>query len=74
MNHGASRKQIPISSPDGRPLAVKVEESSGHTVLDEAALAAVRDWEFQPMMAGPLALASAVEVPVRFYLAKSEDH
>lgn len=55
----------------GRPLAVKVEESSGHTVLDEAAVAAVRDWDFLPTPSDQFALTAAVEVPIRFFLSNA---
>ena len=58
-------------SPDGRPLGVKVEASSGHPVLDEAAVAAVRDWEFLPTPSDQFALTSAVEVPIRFFLSNT---
>lgn len=53
---------------DGRPLAVEVEESSGHPLLDEAAAAAVRAWTFEPAREGDLAVESLVRVPFRFRL------
>jgi protein TonB len=53
----------------GRVESLHVVESSGHAVLDQAALKAVRDWRFRPARAGPLPIASTVEVPVRFTLA-----
>ncbi len=43
-----------------------VEKSSGFPALDDAALRAVRGWEFQPAHLGPLAVESEIEVPVRF--------
>jgi len=53
---------------DGRPLAVEVEESSGHSLLDEAAVAAVREWTFEPAREGDRAVESLVHVPFRFRL------
>jgi protein TonB len=52
----------------GESGAVAVISSSGHTVLDAAALAAVRRWKFVP--AGDVALEAAafIEVPVSFRL------
>ena len=52
----------------GRAAAVTLKQSSGFTLLDEAALSAVRDWEFEPARIGPLAVQSEIEVPVRFQL------
>lgn len=47
----------------GLPLAVAVERSSGHRLLDQAALAAVRRWRFAAGRAG------RILQPVRFRLA-----
>ena len=52
----------------GRTEKVEIKQSSGYSLLDEAALNAVRDWEFVPARLGPIALASEIEVPVRFKL------
>ena len=35
-------------------------------LLDEAAMQAVRDWEFEPARIGPLPVEAEIEVPVRF--------
>jgi protein TonB len=56
-------------SAQGRPLRVELKHSSGIQILDEAALTAVRTWEFQPARAGLNPVESDVEVPVRFRLA-----
>jgi protein TonB len=53
----------------GRAEKVEVKQSSGYPLLDEAALNAVRDWEFIPARVGNIALASEIEVPVHFKLA-----
>ena len=55
-------------SADGHAQSVAVRRSSGHAVLDAAAVRAVRAWEFEPARTGGLAVAALVEVPVRFVL------
>lgn len=57
-------------SVQGRASDISVKESSGHALLDEAALKAVRDWEFEPARVGALPVESRIEVPVRFKLAR----
>lgn len=57
-------------SARGRALNVKVKSSSGYPALDNAALVAVRDWEFEPARVNNQPIASEVEVPVRFRLEK----
>ncbi|MFW6133263.1 MAG: energy transducer TonB, partial [Planctomycetota bacterium] len=54
--------------PDGTPDAVRVERSSGHEILDRAAVEAVCEASFRPARrdAGPV--AAWVRVPVRFVL------
>ena len=55
-------------NPQGRAVRVEIKNSSGFPLLDDAAQAAVRDWEFQPARLGLLAVESEIEVPVRFKL------
>lgn len=52
----------------GQPVTVEVLQSSGHDVLDQAAVAAVRDWKFVPARAGDKPIISWLEVPIRFRL------
>jgi len=52
----------------GRAESVAVLASSGFAALDEAAVAAVKDWEFEPGRLGDEPVASQVEVPIRFEL------
>jgi periplasmic protein TonB len=54
---------------EGRAAEVTVKQSSGHPMLDAAAVKAVRRWEFEPARLGAIALESNIEVPVRFQLA-----
>jgi protein TonB len=55
-------------TPEGRAASVSLACSSGHGILDQAALAAVRKWKFSPRMVRGNAVACAVEVPVNFTL------
>ncbi len=55
-------------SAEGAVEEVRVEESSGHKVLDRAALRAVWNWLFEPGRRGGERIAMRVMVPVRFDL------
>lgn len=52
----------------GRAARVEIKKTSGFPLLDNAAVQAVRDWEFEPARLGSLALESEIEVPLRFQL------
>jgi protein TonB len=54
--------------PDGKAGMVSVELTSGHAVLDNAALNAVQRWRFSPAMDGNFPIKSVVRLPVRFDL------
>lgn len=54
--------------PDGRAGEVEIAESSGHEILDEAALKAVEHWNFLPARAGGLSFSSWIKIPIRFLL------
>ena len=47
---------------------VEIRTSSGHELLDQAALNAVRRWRFVPARQGELAVAAWVLVPIIFTL------
>lgn len=64
---GAVLLGVEVSS-DGRATRVEVEVSSGHSLLDEAALKAVRRWRFEPARLGDRPVDSRVQVPIRFQL------
>lgn len=57
---------------DGTVAAVTVATSSGHEVLDEAALEAVRAWHFVPAKQGGKAVESTVNVPINFNLLDAQ--
>lgn len=51
---------------DGKPKAVMIAKSSGYRSLDQAALKAVRRWEFIPARRGSRPIEANVEVPITF--------
>ncbi len=56
--------------PDGRARAAVVQQSSGHPLLDDAAVAKVlRDWRFAPATRDGVAVTGTVLVPFAFELA-----
>ena len=57
---------------DGTVASVAVATSSGHEVLDEAALEAVRAWHFVPAKQAGRAVESAVNVPINFNLLDAQ--
>lgn len=58
-------------SSSGRVLDATIEHSSGHRVLDSAALKAVRRWRFHPARRGDTPMAGDVRLPIRFKLRSS---
>ena len=54
--------------PNGEPEEVTVFKSSGHKILDNAALKAVKKWKFVPAQRGFKAVSSWVKVPIEFRL------
>ena len=69
--HQEGQVQLAVKvSAQGRAENVEVKKSSGFPLLDEAALKAVRDWEFEPAKIGLFTVESEIEVPVRFKLTE----
>ena len=54
----------------GEPTAVRVKESSRFTILDEAAVKAVKQWRFEPARVNGRPQGCTVEVPIRFCLSR----
>jgi protein TonB len=52
----------------GQVAELRVEESSGHAMLDQAALRSVRGWRFEPAVRGDEKVSMWVRVPIRFQL------
>jgi periplasmic protein TonB len=55
-------------TPDGRCGNLNIYRSSGHDVLDESAMEAVRNWRFVPGKRGDTPIASWATVPIEFRL------
>jgi protein TonB len=55
-------------SPEGRPVTISVQKSSGRDLLDTAAVEAVRGWSFVPAHLGSQPVAGWVTVPIVFHL------
>lgn len=53
---------------DGRCRQVELKQGSGHELLDQAALEAVRKWRFVPARQGEQAVTAWVDVPIAFKL------
>lgn len=53
---------------DGRCSRVELKQGSGHELLDQAALEAVRKWRFVPARQGDQAITAWVDVPIAFKL------
>jgi protein TonB len=57
---------------DGKASQVSIATSSGHDVLDEAAVEAVSQWHFVPAKRGGQAVESWVNVPINFNLLDAQ--
>lgn len=55
---------------DGRPLTVVLQQSSGFSALDTAAIKVVRLWRFEPARRGGIKVAGEAIVPIQFKLNK----
>ncbi|XHR26917.1 MAG: energy transducer TonB [Chthoniobacteraceae bacterium] len=53
-------------SAEGRPTAVALLRSSGFPGLDESALKTLWRWRFEPARAAGIAVATRINVPIRF--------
>jgi periplasmic protein TonB len=56
-------------SESGHPETVEIEKSSGFDRLDQAALSAVKSWQFIPAKKGDKTISAYVKVPLKFSLA-----
>ena len=59
--------------PNGSAGIVAVAESSGHEILDESALEAVKHWKFIAAKRDGIPVESFVNVPINFKLKKDGD-
>ena len=58
---------------DGSVSAVKIERSAGNAQLDKAALDAVAQWKFKPMVENGKPMPSQVRVPIDFEMDGNHD-
>ena len=61
-------------SPKGDPLQVKIVQSSGHRILDDAAVEAVWKWRFSPARIGKMPITSQVRIPIQFRIVEEKGH
>jgi protein TonB len=59
--------QVRVST-SGKSEQITVSQSSGHEVLDQAAVDAVKEWHFVPAKRGDTAVSGTVSVPINFKL------
>jgi protein TonB len=57
-----------VVAPNGACARAEIRQSSGHPILDEAALEAVRAWRFVPATRDGSPVAAGVEIPIFFRL------
>jgi TonB family protein len=55
---------IAVVDVDGHVVSATIDKSSGHKALDDKALAAVRNWHFNPIKKDGVAVEGTVKVPV----------
>jgi protein TonB len=55
-------------SAKGTPDKIVIAQTSGTSLLDDAAIKAVQGWTFVPARRGDAPIAHPVEVPIRFQL------
>ena len=63
--HGSTIVRV-IVSPNGAPRLVKTLKTSGHIVLDKAAIEAVRQWRFLPEVKSGSPMSKIVDIPLKF--------
>ena len=56
----------------GTVSSATTQQSSGFPMLDDNAIEAVKQWEFAPAKNGEFAVASVVDIPIRFDLDQSQ--
>ena len=52
----------------GEPGKITIRKSSGHKIIDNAAVDAMRQWRFVPAMDGNFPVEKYVQVPLKFGL------
>ncbi len=65
-------KLLVLIDLEGKPKALKVQESSEHSILDKAALKAVKKWRFKPHIVGKKPVEAWAIVPIDFDLRQAQ--
>ena len=63
-----------IVSPNGAPRLVKTLKTSGHAVLDHAAIEAVRQWRFTPEVKAGSPVSKIVDIPLKFSVDRTSGY
>jgi len=66
---GTVRLSVSVDQ-DGIAGPVAVQRSSGHKILDEAAIKTVGTWKFSPARSGALRFSSKITIPIQFTLVE----
>ncbi len=67
--HGRVILRLAIS-PQGDVQSANIHQGSGHQLLDDSAIQAATQWQFQPAKNGAFPVASIVNIPIQFDLVK----
>ena len=59
--------------PSGHCGDLRIAQSSGYAILDDAAASAVRRWRFKPATRGQRPMALWVEIPITFRLIDAQE-
>ncbi len=65
-------KLLVLIDLEGKPKTLKVQESSEHSILDKAALKAVKKWRFKPHIVGKKPVEAWAIVPIDFDLRQAQ--
>jgi len=59
-----------LVNAEGTVETLAVKDGSGHVLLDQAAMRAVKRWHFKPATVAGIPVSSQVEVPIEFHLSE----
>ena len=63
-----------IVSPNGTPRLVKTLKTSGHAVLDNAGIEAVRQWRFTPEVKDGSPVSKIIDIPLKFTVDRTSGY
>jgi protein TonB len=62
-----------LISPEGRPINIQLDKSSGFRALDAAAVSGVKRWSFTPATHNQRAIEAWIDIPIRFRLDQNAE-